>query len=147
MDAKLIEKLDRRRYKYLLWQTVGFALVFPEVLVDKFPFEPRILNIIFVFVVGIGAGLFLAATFKSSRNERCIKSDPALRDAVNNELVVLYGYKSLKQAAIATLTTAVALFLLSDWWPGIITARLACLLVIYIGILTLKISQLVYLRR
>ncbi len=144
MDAQLIEKLDRRRYKTLLWQAVGFASMFVGLIAKPYVTGKAAVYAI-CFTSGLGIGVFLAASFKSSRNERTIKSDPELLDALNNELIRLYGYKSLMWAFYATLITAATLLFISHRLD--ITARFACIVIIYAACLSLMISRLVYLRK
>ncbi len=147
MDSKLIEQLDSRRYKYLLSQTIGFALFLPGVFLDGQAFEHRAVRIVFALIVAIGAVAFVAGTLLNSSNERRIKGDPELRKVLNNEMVVHYGYVSLKWACLVAMLFTALLFLVSSWWLTDMTATTACLLIIYITVLTLKISQLIYMRK
>lgn len=145
MDAQLIERLDQRRYKTLLWQTIGFAVFFAGVIAGPH-ISGRAAEITACFITGLGVGLFLVATFKSSRNERAIKSDPELREALNNELIKLYRYKALMWSFYTTLATAFILYMASEWWTAL-TARLACVTIIYTACLSLMIARLIYLKR
>ncbi len=145
MDSKLIEQLDSRRYKYLLLQTIGFALFLPGVFLDGQAFEPRALRVVFALIVAIGSVAFVAGTLLNSSNERRIKGDPELRKVLNNEMVVHYGYKSLN--CFVAMLFAALLCIVSSWWLADMTATTACLLIIYVTVLTLKISQLIYLRK
>lgn len=147
MDSKLIEQLDSRRYKYLLLQTIGFALFLPGVYLDGQSFEHRPVRIVFALIVAIGAITFVTGTFLNSSNERRIKGDPELRKVLNNEMVVHYGYVSLKWACLVAMIFTTMLCLVSTWWLTEMTATMACLLIIYVTVLTLKVSQLIYLRK
>ena len=147
MDSKLVEQLDSRRYKYLLFQTIGFALLMPGVYLDSQTFEHRALRIVFAVLVAIGALAFVAGTLLNSSNERRIKGDPELRKVLNNEMVVHYGYKSLKSACLVAIMVAVPLCLVSSWWLTDMTATTACLLIIYAAVLGLNISRLIYMRK
>jgi hypothetical protein len=150
MDAKLIEKLDRHRYKYLLWQAVGFALLFPGVFLNKWLASvapSHAVRIVFAVVALTGAGLWLTGLLSVRSNERRINRDPDLKAALNNEMIRLYGYKSLMWAFFATLILTVVILLLSEWWFTEMGANFACLILIYTAVMTLKIAQLVYLRR
>lgn len=146
MDTQLIESLDRSRYKALFWQTIGFGVMFAGVIAG--PYSTRKAAIIILAITtGFGCGLFLAATLKSNRLQRRIKSDPALHGALNNELIRLYGYKSLMWAFYSTLVAAAILFFISSWWLTSLGASLACLILIYTACLSLMISRLVYLKK
>lgn len=140
MYAQLIEKLDRRRYKHLLWQTIGFALLIPAIY-----FSPTLGGMGFPVLVVIVVWVIVMAQI-SGANERRIKRDPELRRALNNELIVLYRYKSRRVAYWATLITALAVYLISATVPDL-TARLACLVIIYVAGMSQLIAQLVYFRR
>lgn len=145
MDSQLIELLDARRSRYLLWQTVGFALFYPALILTPY-FSDRLPILILTGINIIGILIFFVATVKSNRNVRTIRSNPELRAALNNEMVRLYGYKSLMWAFFVTLAT-VAIFVLVSSFAESVSAYLACSIILYVACLSLMTARLVYLRK
>lgn len=145
MDSQLIEALDARRSRFLLWQTVGFALFYPALILTPY-FSDRVPILILTGINVIGVLIFFVATIKSNRNVRTIRSNPELRAALNNEMVRLYDYKSLMWAFFITLAT-VAIFVLVSSFAQSVSAYLACSVILYVACLSLMIARLVYLRK
>ena len=139
MESQLIEKLDRRRYKYLLWQTVLFGVAFPVSVVAQSARIELWLPVLILACAALLAFVWLAARgFAIGRQ----------RKALNDELVVLYGYKSLMWAFLATLTVSIAFYVstLVPLLQGVITSRLVCTTIIYVALMTNWIAQLIYRR-
>jgi hypothetical protein len=73
--------------------------------------------------------------------------------ALNDELVVLYGYKSLTWAFHAALITALVFFMVLSVVPRMtgcqidISGKLICCTIIHVGLMTNWIAQLIYRRR
>lgn len=149
MNAQLIEKLDSRRYKYLLWQTVSSAVMITGLIANDFVglSSPVALVAASITVIVAGIGMTTFSVVKYLMNERRINADPQLKASINNEMIVFYKYKVGRLALSAAMTSAIALFLVSELWPAVITARLACMVIIYVADLTAMVAQLTLLRR
>ncbi len=145
MDAKLIEKMDRLRCRYLLWATVGYAIFNGALLVQQMVPDRNVRLILALlqipFVVLFFTGLLLL-----NQNRRKIASIPGMKQALGNELVGFYTLKSLKWGFLATLVSAVVIYML-PLFMTVFTVKTACLTIIYIGVLTTLIAQLIYLKR
>jgi MFS family permease len=150
MEAKLIEKLDRRRYKYLLWATIGYFISSLLMIVAKVIPDQTVQMVIALsrlpFVI-----LFFCALFMLNNNRRIIAKTPGLQKAINNELYKFYGYKSLQWAFIATIITTLGLLVVSGFatwykWEWM-TVSLTCYIVLFVILMTFFISNLIYLRR
>lgn len=93
MDSQLIEKLDRRRYIYLLWAAIGFAMFGGCLIADEFitgDSASSLLKVLsdlslIIFITGIAARSF---------NQYRINNDADLKNALDNELIKHYEYKS-----------------------------------------------------
>lgn len=150
MDAQFIEKLDRRRYKYLLWQTVGFGLFLPGIIVNNWVTAGNGMTVgyaIFLPFMIIGTVLFVVGTLLVSREARRIRQNPELGKILNNELVVHYDNKSIRNAFMISLVVTIIFSYLSWNLLSEIPASTICLIIIYVAVLSLKISRLVYLRK
>ena len=147
MDAKLIEKLDRRRYKYRLWQTILLGLSWPVVILHSEDFgQPLLIAGHIGFVLSIATLIAQGVEFSK------IKKNPELKAALNDELYVLYGYKSMLWAYVLTIVTvAILLFLFEEStrrnWTNPLTGRLICGIIIYVSCMTSSIAKLIYMRK
>ena len=63
MEALTLEKMDKTRYKYLVWQTISFGLFLAGIIIQPLIISPLISNI-FLFIEGFGVALFLVVTLK-----------------------------------------------------------------------------------
>ena len=147
MDAKLIEKLDRRRYKYLLWQTVVMGLGFPAVVFGG----DSLLSPLFI-IGSIGAVLFIALLIAQGIEFSKVYKDPGLKSALNDELCVLNSYKSMKWGFTVTIIVSLVLMVLSDVstarnWATPLTGHMVGMVIIYVSYMTSQIAKLVYMRK
>ncbi len=148
MDARLIEKMDRRGYRFLLWITLGFAVWYGMFIAkEMIPEENTSAEVILALSQLPFMILFAVGLFMLNKHRKEMVMNPRLKEAVNNELVRYYGCKSLKWAIGMTFITILVIFLTETLSPGIITVRLTCMLTVYTGALTGLIAQLVYLRK
>jgi len=145
MDQKTIERLDAKRYKYMLWQSIGFGIFFLAMIL-LLTLQGRIAIIILAFAEGIGIGLGLTATFKMASLQRKIKGEPELDRALNNEMYRDYGYRALKYGYFTTLIATAVIFFITRWMVDI-PASTVCLIIIYIACLSLMIARVAYLKR
>lgn len=148
MDAQLIEKLDKTRYRTMLWQMIGFAVFFPTIIIGyeiSSVTKELPLPVLLCFLTGFGIGLFTVALIKSSRVKSRIKSDPGLNEALNNEMHRLYEYKSLACGFYSMIVAAVLLGIAGTQFH--ISLMTICWFIIYVGILALQIARLVYNRK
>lgn len=145
MDQKIIEEIDRRRYRLILWQTVGFAVWYVPFLflfwgVVK---EPWFVGAL-VLPLLVGVAVFGMATFRLAKVTRQIVSDPKLRAAVNNELFIANEYKATVYGYYSTVIAIVILFCVSIFMdiPGKVMGGILILVCALAG----KIAQLVFQR-
>ncbi len=151
MDAKLIEKLDRRRYKYLLWMTIVLGLGYPAFIFKNFFPSDKFLSPL--FIIGcIGAFLFIALLIAWGVEYSNIKKDPELKAALNDELYILHGYKSMQCSLLVTVTVSLALNVLSDVslaqnWATPLTGSLVATIIIHVSAMTWLIARLIFMRK
>jgi predicted RND superfamily exporter protein len=106
-----IERLDRRRMRYLEWHLIGFV-PFIALSLTRFFFRDGGLNSepIGVFVlVGLILCLLvlIASTIASAILGRSIRDQPALQEALDNEFVRAIETRSWKAAYLAAAGTTV----------------------------------------
>lgn len=152
MDQTIIEKFDARRYKYLLWQTIGFGVLFLTLIlfvtsIHELPLiRGRTAIIVLATIESLGLIAVLVSTFKMAALSRKIKSKPELDRALNNEMYRDYGYRALKYGYFITLVSTAVIFFITRWMVDI-PAQTVCLIIIYIACLSLMIARLIYLNR
>jgi hypothetical protein len=149
MDAKLIEKLDSRRYKYLLWITIGFVIYMTS-LIARTSLEERPAEWIIVtlaFTMFPSTVIVLVAFIQWILNEIKIRRDSVLKAALNNEMVMAYRYKSLKLGCYVALYTLLAIYASEHLMPLWITVKITCLIVSLLSVGTIMVSNLMYMRK
>lgn len=138
MNSETIEKIDRQRYKSLIWQTAAFAIFWLFFILRPMIENNEILNILTFLVFGF----FVVVSFKQRKLEFSIKKDKVLNEALNNEMHKSFEYKSVIWAFYMSMgILALMLFLKNPVSP-----RILCMGIIYIGIMTRNIAQLIYNR-
>ncbi len=113
-----IERLDRRRMRYLEWYLMG-CIVFIILSVTRYFFRLGDLNaspvgkaVLYGLILSL---LVLAASALASvRLGRKINQDPALKEALNNELVQALDVQSWKAAFFGAVGTT--LFFALSWF-------------------------------
>jgi hypothetical protein len=151
MDAKLIEKLDRLRYQSLLTLTISlpiFGLMVLTGILMPMPIPGWIYA-----VSGVAATLFIVGFRKESVIRKEIKKNPELAKVLENELIQLYRYKSLKNGFLAIIITSVLFYspftdIVARIAPtDVIAIRVVCMTLLLVGFLATMISLLIYLKR
>jgi hypothetical protein len=158
MDAKLIEKLDRLRYQSLLMITISLP-VFGFMVLTGILIPTPIPGWIYACSGVVAAILFIVGYRKERVIRKEIKKSPELAKVLNNELIQLYRYKSLKNAVLAITKTCLLFYILSPdfavgdnmltrFIPTVSTAiKVVSMTLLLVGFLIMMISLLVYLRK
>lgn len=146
MEAQMIEKLDRKRYRYMLVQTIGFTcFIVAVILSDYLKLGGGASGAILAFAGGFGIALGLTGAIKTLLLNRKIKSDAKLNQALNNELFELYKYKSMKWGYCFAMLSALAIWCFDR--DQAINSSQACWLIVFISLVAVMIAQVVYNRR
>jgi hypothetical protein len=116
-----IEQLDRQRLRYLEWYLVG-CVVFVILSVTRYFFRLGDLNALPVGKAVL-AGLILSVVvlalngLASARLTRKIKQDPALTEALYNELILALEVQSWKAAYFGAVGTTLFFALTGFFYP------------------------------
>lgn len=142
MEQSFVEGIERRRYRLILWQTIGFAVWYPAFLflflgIVKAPWLIGVLVIPSI----VGAAVFAVTSFRLARVVKQITADSRLRSAVNNELFIANEYKAGVWGYYATMVAIVVMFCLSIYIdiPG---KMMGGILILVCG-LSAKVAQLI----
>ncbi|MCD8073357.1 MAG: hypothetical protein LUE10_09445 [Alistipes sp.] len=143
MKTMSIETAERKRYRIMLWQTIGFGLFLG--LMMFFPGD-ELFNAshLMEFLRGVGAGLGVAATVKLSHFGRQIKSGENISEAIGNELYKFYDRKALGVGFYAAIVSAFTLFVLE---VAAVEIRFGAGIILDVGFMSARIAQLVYYRQ
>lgn len=146
MDAQLIEKLDQRRYKVLLWKTINYGLIFPCLFMIVFAANMGVFTYIWLAVMLLLSASQYTAYSEDQKIKNEINGNPELEAALNNELVIHYRNLSYKWgfyvmfAAVGTVGTLSIL-------KVHISVLLACFIIIYAGTLSFNIFRLLLMKK
>ncbi len=181
MESKIIEKLDRQRYRAVVMETVGLLFIFadtlliyikeglkPEMFTFAFgggfgalvyqfkpllpevvyPMEPTARNIVmgasFLLIACIPVILLAIGGIKYGRVWLKTKLSPELHDALYNEMYRQYKYRYQRLALWVTIGVAMlSICIVAPRYPHVIVTQM----VVLTGLLTLKISWLIYNKR
>lgn len=146
MEAKLIEKLDRRRFTYQLWFTIGMTMLLPDLLYHDL-IEDHAVEHVSGVMAFVGFVLFIVFTVKNLRNEKEIKSSPELKAALNNEMVRMHKRKSYVWAASTALVVSLIMDALASCFFPQMTVHMVCMTVYFATALAGMIVRLVYMRK
>lgn len=142
METSLIEQFDKSRYNLITWLTVGWAAWFGTyILKDLINNELIILQFIIGLIGLIGLLFFVVNLQKYIRLASKVKNS-RLNDALNNELHVIYKYKSFYFGFKVLIVTISLFFVISLFHQ--ISAKIVCEITLYLGVLSSLIAGLIY---
>ncbi len=75
-----------------------------------------------------------------------LRYNPELKKILENELVRHYHYKSLKWGYVGMGAACLIFYFTARFIPAL-TIKTACFAIIYVGVMTVMISQLIYMRK
>jgi hypothetical protein len=116
MDAQLIEKMDKRRYKYLLWITIGLSIFYPMMIAERLSVSGTA-QTIFALLSLSGCVIFFTALVKMNCLTKEIGKNANLNTALNNELILHYRYKSLRIGFASVIVLAGIFYFAARWIP------------------------------
>ncbi len=146
MDIKLVERLYNRRFWFSIGMTIGIVTYFgieaaqpyyagmpAEKILEPLKFAGLAIGMLFVIIQG--------------RDDRALKRDPQLKEALNDEMMQLYRLKASRLGLACAMISA---FLIGGL-PGVAEMELpvksACFIVLTAALLGTVIPLWVYMRR
>jgi len=141
MENSLIEKIDKERYIVIQLVTIGFGIWFgSQILQDVF--KNSSIELFIVLIEFIGVILFIVGQIKRIKLLRKINSSVILKEALNNEMYLLYIYKSLYIGFWAVIITSCCLYFISAVYD--ISAFLVCKIILFFGGIASFIAYLIF---
>ena len=143
METSLIEKLEKARYNFLKWLTIGWGMGFGTfILKDSFQ------NPIFIgaaSTVGLlGWIIFSINLIQFPKLKRELGWDKKVEEALNDELHQLNMHKSFQIGYWVILSTTAVFLGFAEFIE--IKALLVTEIILYFGVLSVLISGLIYNR-
>jgi len=145
MENSLIEQFDKARYNMRKWFTIGWAVWFGSNILQDYLLVINWLIFIFVVFVGlIGSIFFSIYLIKFTKLNGKINANKKLKEALNNEMIRFYTYKSFS-IGFGTFAATIACFLVVSSFYSI-SALLVCKITLYLGVLSALVANLIYNR-
>ena len=141
MNTSLIEKLDKSRYNFIKWFTIGWIIWFGAFIVKDWINSKLIVGLL-ILIGFIGWILFVVSLINYLRLGKKVNSDSKLKEALNNEMYKLYAYKSFLWGFITTMIT-ICIFLVISLFNNI-PALIVCEIVLFFGVLSSLVAGLIY---
>lgn len=148
MEQENIERLERRRYRLIFWQTLSFGIWFAAFLAIWLIADrslPSVRNYYIlagvVVIMLAWCAVFAVSSAKLGKVTTQIISDPRLRTALNNELYLANDRKAGTWGYYITLCAVLVMFILSIFFE--IPAKIITGVLLLIGALSAKVAQLI----
>jgi hypothetical protein len=143
METSLIERLEKTRYNLLKWLTIGWAIWFGTFILKDIIQNPMIIGA--ASTVGLmGWIIFSINLIQFLKLKRELNWDPKAKEALNDELHQLNMHKSFQIGYWAVLTTTAVFLGFAEFLE--IKALLVTEVTLYLGVLSVLISGLIYNR-
>lgn len=143
MKTSLIEKLDRLRYSLIKWFTFGWAIWFGGFILKDLIDNKLLLGLI-ILIGLLGWIIFSVSLIRFRKLGKTINSNSDLKSALNDELMIFNRNKSLAVGYGALMILITIFFGLSIFID--INALIICEITLYIGVLSVLVSSLIYNR-
>jgi hypothetical protein len=143
MEPSMIEKLDNARSNFLKWATVGYALWFGTYIIPdllKFPEVQPVLS----WVRLLGWLILIISGIRALKLKRELNWDKKIKGALEGELHQYHLLKSFQIGFFVVFGVTSIFFLLSLF--SAIPALLVTKVILYLGVLAILVSKIVYNR-
>ena len=143
METSLIEKLDKSRYNLFKWMALGWSMSLGSQIAKDLVDSKLIIMIMIMRTVGlIGFVLLVVSSIKLIKLRKKISSDLKIKEALNNELHLLYRLKSRSYGFFAFIITLGIFMEVTQFMK--VSAIIVCEVTLFIGGLSYLISALIY---
>jgi hypothetical protein len=141
METTIIESLNKSRYNFVKWTTIGWGLFFGIFILKDF-INSHIVRI-FVVIIGLsGWIIWVISLVRYRKLNKIINSDSHLKEALSDELVNHNAKKSMIVGYWTVLLIICLFFVISLFFK--ISALIVCEITLYFGILSSLIASLIY---
>jgi len=142
MDAQEIERMARKRWRLLLWTTVGIALWWPSLAFSS-EWDNSVARIVLGFMMFAGWWIWLIAFIQLMKLWRKMAKDPKLKEALANEKYKANVRKSFVFGFWFMIGTALVVGCLARILHVAVPVAPVCYGLAYVGIISALVSNLI----
>ena len=141
MKNYTVEELDKSRYNMILWSTIGWGIWFGSFIL-KNEIDNYLLKGFLLLLGLISSVIWVKQLLKLRKLLKIMKSDNALSNALNDEVVAHNRLKSFQVSHISFVLVTVIFVIISTFTS--ISALLVSEVILFFGVLSGMIAWLVY---
>ena len=143
MEISLIEKLDKSRYDFMKWCTIGWTIWFGTYILRDFIPTPEVPGYI-TWIRLLGWFILIVSTIRFVKLKRELNWDNKMKEALDDELHLHNRIKSFQIGYFVVIGLTLLFFVLSLYTaiPAVIVTKLT----LYFGVLAVLISKLIFNR-
>lgn len=143
METSLIEKLDKSRYDFMKWCTIGWTIWFGTYILTDFIHSPEAYGFI-TWIRLLGWIILIVSTIRFLKLKRELNWDNKMKEALDDELHLHNRIKSFQIGYFVVIGLTLIFFVLALYTA--IPALMITKLTLYFGVLAVLISKLIFNR-
>ena len=143
METSLIEQMDKMRFSFMTWATIGWGIWFGTYIVTDLTQAPLVLNSV-PWIRLLGWLVLIVSTIRFMKLKRELNWDRKMKKALEGELHQYNKMKSFQMGYIVVIGITLICFVLTTYTT--ISALLVTKLILYFGVLAVTVSKLIYNR-
>jgi len=141
METSLIEQLDKSRYNFLVWATIGWIIWSGTyILTDLMEIAPLVLT----WTRILGWSILIISAIRMLKLKRELNWDKKMKEALEGELHQFNLGKSFQNGYFVVIGITLLFFVLSSYM--IIPALIVTKITLYFGVLAVLLSKIIYNR-
>ena len=141
METSLIEQLDKSRYDFLKWATIGWTIWSGTYIATELVNVP---DIVLTWVRLLGWSILIISTIRFLKLKRELNRDNKMKDALEGELHRFNLSKSFRNGYFVVIAITILFFALSFQFT--ISTLIVTKTILYFGVLVVLISKIIYNR-
>lgn len=143
METSLIEQLDKSRYDFMKWSTIGWTIWFGTYILTDFIDAQEVPGFI-SWIRLLGWFILIVSTIRFVKLKRELNWDNKMKEALDDELHLHNRIKSFQIGYFVVIGLTLLFFVLSLYTaiPAVIVTKLT----LYFGVLAVLISKLIFNR-
>jgi len=141
METSLIEQLDKSRFDFLKWATIGWTIWSGTYIATELVNVP---DIVLTWTRLLGWCILIISTIRFLKLKRELNRDNKMKDALEGELHRFNLSKSFRNGYFVVIAITILFFALSFQFT--ISTLIVTKTILYFGVLVVLISKIIYNR-
>jgi hypothetical protein len=141
METSIIEQLDKSRYDFLKWATIGWTIWSGTYIATELVNVP---DLVLTWVRLLGWSILIISTIRFLKLKRELNWDNKMKEALEGELHKFNLSKSFRNGYFVVIAITILFFVLS--FQFIISTLIVTKTILYFGVLAVLISKIIYNR-